>query len=168
MPRLWYFGGPQDNATLLAFVESLGAHVLPFRLGSKPAQFGGCITYEQPSQLHPAGPDGRQLYTVRDPIVEWHPSYCTTFKGDNYIIKGHFEYAFEVSSGRDAEAARGKKLWGAIARWVKSTFPPRQARAPAFGPEAKKLVQFQGYLARDLPPTITLETVPLKGKQLGP
>ena len=163
MARIHFYASTEDNYQLREFIDSLNLFVYPgklVRLGKTKSVakdvFHGYISFLESKELHTYGK--RQITHVKDPIILWTPSYTVKHEKDNYIIHGALEYDFEDSS-REDEEKQGKSIYGKLSRWIRKNWPPPEKRDFCRGPGAQKLIQFEGYLPRGLPPNIKIQHI---------
>lgn len=170
MARTHFFAAPEDQLAFRHYIDSLGLPIYPAQsdaLGKwsakGPDEFGGYITFLAAEQFHPyrnAKDTGlqRSIVYVLDPLILWIPSWFMTCKGENYIIQGWIEYDFS-SEDRQEEQRQGAAYFGKLRRWIRKHWPALHKRDFAYGPEALKLVQEKGYLARGIPPDIEMQYI---------
>ena len=163
MTRIHFYASEVDNYKLREFIDSLGLYVYPTnleRVGKTETVakdiFHGYISFLESSKLHTFG--NHQITHVNDPLVMWVPSYIIEYNGDKYIIHGSLEYEFQNPS-REEEVKYGKSIFGKLSRWIRKNWPPPVKRDYCRGIEAQKLIQFEGYLPRGVPPNAQVEYV---------
>lgn len=169
MASIQFYAGPEDNVALRAEIDSLGLNVFEAEFESpgtiktvRSDKFHGFITFLNPDQLNPywgpSKPFPNQICGVTDPIIEWMPSYTLEHHGKKYIIHGHLFWEFRVES-RAEEMRLGKQYFGKLSRWIRTNWPPPVKRGCCRGPHAQKMIQFEGYIPRGLPPSLNTEYV---------
>lgn len=169
MSSILFYAGPSDNAELRDFINSLGLNVFEaeFQAPGKinlvqQNTFHGFITYLSSDQLNPyPGPAKSfpyQISHITDPIIMWTPSYTLEYEGDKYIIHGDLTWEFE-DKNRAEEQKMGKQFYGKLSRWIRKNWPPPAKRDSCRGPEAHRLIQYEGYIPRGIPPTANIEYI---------
>lgn len=163
MPRIYFYAAKDDNLVLREFIDSLGLNVFPDRLkmfGKTKSVakeiFHGYITHLDSNQLKTL--KNRQICYIIEPLIWWTPSSIVVHEGENYIVQGCLEWAFN-DSARIEDTKVGKTNFNKISRWIRNNWPPHVKRGTCRGPYAQKLIQYQGYLPRGLPPNIGVEYV---------
>ncbi len=169
MARTYFYAAPDDQAAIREYIDSMSLSVYPAQsnvLGkwSKNNDIGGYITFLSADQLHPYRAAGdkllqRSIAHVLDPLIWWMPSRLMDHDGDRYIIQGCIEYDFPFSKEREEEHRKGTSYFGKLQRWIRKNWPNQKKGGIAYGPHAQRLVQYEGYLARGLPPNIKVEYV---------
>ena len=169
MASIQFYAGPEDNAVLRDKIEALGLRVYVGEFESPSVlreasseQFHGFISFQDPDELHPyPGPERGFPYrvsTVTDPLIMWLPSWLVEHNSDKYIIHGCLCWDF-ADSTRYEELAKGKKYFGQLSRWLRKNWPPPAKRGVCRGPHAQKLIQFESYIPRGIPPEVSIEYV---------
>ena len=178
MARIWFHASPEDQLEFREYIDSLGLFVFPYRLrllGKTPStakdDLGGFISFLPSAELNPYRgykTNGklfrfkRQISEVTDPLTNWNPSYLMEYEGDRYIIQGFLEWNFNETNrepNRQEETKKGKYYFDKLCRWIRKNWPPPAKRHLYRGPTAQKLIQYEGYLPRSLPPNIDIEYV---------
>lgn len=169
MATILFYAGPDDNAELKEKICSLGLRVYagyferPGVLNEAEAdQYHGSVSFQAPNELHPyPGPKHDFPYrisSVTDPLIDWMPSYTTLHKGDRYLIHGRLIWDFEDTSRND-ELVTGKRLFGQLSRWIRKNWPPPAKGWVCRGPHAQRMIQFESYIPRGLPPDIEIQYI---------
>ncbi len=169
MARAHFYAAPDDQAAFREYIDSMSLYVYPAQsnvLGkwSRKNDIGGYITFLRADELHPYRAAGdkllqRSIAHVLDPLIWWMPSRVMNHDGDHYIIQGCIEYDFHFSKEREEEHRKGSSYFGKLQRWIRKNWPNQKKGGIAYGPHAQRLVQYEGYLARGLPPDIKVEYV---------
>lgn len=120
---------------------------------------GGYISFKKISSLSQYKHTKDSFLTKRishasEPLIWWTQSYLMTHQNENFIIVGTIEYLFPDEKNRAEEYRQGQAYFNKLQRWIYKNWLPRQKGGTAFGEDAQNLVQYQGYLARSLPPNI--------------
>lgn len=163
MTRIHFYASEEDNYQLRSFIDSLDLFVYPSKLDrfgkTKSVAknvFHGYISFLESGQLHTFGE--RQVSTIKDPIIMWIPSYTVEHEGDKYIIHGCLDYEFE-DPNREEEIKKGKSIFGKLSRWIRKNWPPPEKGDFCRGSGAQKLIQFEEYLPRGIPPNIEIQHI---------
>lgn len=169
MASILFYAGTEDGAELRKKIDSLGLRVYESEF-EKPEvlreagidKYHGFISFQRPNELHPyPGPNRDfpyRLSTITDPLIWWLPSYTTTYEGDHYIIHGRLLWDFEDSS-RGEELRAGKKYFGQLSRWIRKNWPPVKKGGVCRGPQAQRMIQFESFIPRGLPPDAEIKYI---------
>lgn len=169
MTRIHFYAGPEDNKALREKITSLGLRVYKRTCSASgmPVEqdadvYYGCISFLSPENLQTFEQyeqDGLiRISSTKNPLISWRPSYTVDHEGDRYILHGNLSWDFSDDTRSD-DVEAGKRYFGQLSRWIRSNWPPVRKRGTCRGPQAQKMIQFESFIPRGLPPGLKVTYV---------